>query len=357
MRYLFKMVIAWSLLSLAPTANAQVHVELDSRAAIRILDALEDPRFTMDAAREIARLPGGQGLIRKAISYGREADEESFARALVAAARGDREAPDPSGFRFANLRSDTDQIRALIDAFASADSALMQQVRDRIRLYSPLDLELTVRGVLIVGGTSGGFAFDDQEFFLNLDYFPVGDLAALVMTHELYHAIQSNLAPEETCTDASGNLINASSLFRSLRDEGTASWVGDFLLLPAEGEGASQRQRARVARGLGLAPTRAVTLLELSAFAMLNSADIAYQSIYGLGFYGDEILYSLGYIMARAIEDEHGAQAIPALLSQPNYRFVETYMQLSAYGESEAVPRLGQETARLVQNLAECSIS
>lgn len=363
MRILRTLLIALTALVMAsPARAADLKLSIDASAARAVLDALETPTLDLDRARAIGRLPGNQGLIRKAKSYGRAADDESFAAALVAAAHNDDKAPDPSNFAFGRVRPHIAQLRQVLADLENPATGLIDAAKRRIALYTPPGLDAAITGYFVVGGTSGGFAFGDPQFFLNLDYFPDAVLAATILEHELYHAVQGAAAPSNArqaaitrCLRRLGAPPHLDDLFGSLMMEGTASAVGDVLALPKDAKSPVADERRKFARNVGLI-SRSVTLLELSSHALATRA-VAYDDIYGLGFYGDEILYSLGYVMAKAIEREQGAGAIAALIRDPTgVRFVNVYRELKGYGKSAEAPALGAKTVALAQRMGVCAV-
>ncbi|WBS04667.1 hypothetical protein OU994_10480 [Pseudoduganella sp. SL102] len=88
---------------------------------------------------------------------------------------------------------------------------------------------------------------------------------------------------------------------------------------------------------------------------LTTGAQVSYEDIYALGFYGHEALYALGYVMARAIVAEEGKDAIAELTGRPGALFVERYRKVKAYGQSDAVPALHAGTLRSAGQLAACA--
>src|SRR5690606_2023687 len=86
---------------------------------------------------------------------------------------------------------------------------------------------------------------------------------------------------------------NLGNLFGSLQQEGMASWVGDLLAL-APSDLTAKTDRDRVQRGVNMV-SRSVTLMAMSTHALTTPSGVSYDQVYELGFYGDEILYYLGY--------------------------------------------------------------
>jgi hypothetical protein len=135
-------------------------------------------------------LPGNAGLIRKGRSYGLKVDEQRFAEALLSAAQG-RPSEDERYFRFASVLADAPRIGAALAVLQAPTSHTLERVRARIALFGPPTGGGGVSGYIVVGGSSGGFAFAEPEFFLNLAYFPSAPLATTIMEHEIFHAVQN----------------------------------------------------------------------------------------------------------------------------------------------------------------------
>jgi hypothetical protein len=339
----------------------EITVTVDTNATKEVVKAVLNPALAMADALRIAALPGNQGLIRKARAYGRPGTDALFASALLAAAHHDDGAADPGKFHFGRVRDNAAQIQAVLAQLEDPASNLLGSVRARIAAFTPSGLDGHVTGYLIVGGTSGGFAFGGPAFFLNLDRFASAPLATTVMQHELFHAVQG-IARTALDASTSGAACMAkiahsdelAQLFAALEMEGSASLVGDIAAVPAGLDAATDEARKKARRNVDMVG-RSVTLLELSAHGIGTGAQVGYDKIYELGFYGDEVLYALGYVMARAIAAEEGNGAIAALTGRPGALFVQRYRNLKGYGKSDAVPVLFPETLRSADRLAACA--
>lgn len=357
------------VLALALPAGLQARelvVAVDATAATAVLAAVNNPRLTLAEAMAVARLPGNQGLIRKSISYGRTASDASFAQALMAAAHRDAAFIDTSRFELGRVRDNAQVTAKAMTTLLDPGAQRIDQVKARIAAFTPAGLDGRVTGYLVVGGTSGGFAFGEPEFFLNLDQYPSPELAATIMSHELFHAVQAlaqsaarpNPATEK-CVAAAGGAAargaDVAGFFGSLLAEGTASFVGDILALPKTGlDAPSARERSRFARNVDLVG-RSITQLELSVHGLTTGAGVTADEVYELGFYNDEVMYGLGYVMAAAIAGERGNAAIADLIGQSGATFVQRYVRLQSYGTSEAVPALKPATVRWAETLAACA--
>jgi len=362
----FRLLLAVLFLLPAPALAQDVEVVVDATAAERVLAAVRDPALTMADALAIARLPGSQGLIRKARSYGRTADDALSALSLVAAARRDTAVADPAKFRFDAVRDRAVETKAAMDRLNDPGLHLLDAVKARIAAFTPAGLKGRVTGYLIVGGTSGGFAFGEPRFYLNLDRFPSATLASTIMQHELYHAVQALARGAQppaaavrttACVAALPHGEDVGAFFDSLSAEGTASYVGDVLALPEQGtDEASAKERARVARNVDMVD-RSITQLELSVHGLVTDAAVTPEEVYALGFYGDEVLYALGYVMARAIAREQGNRALGDLIGLPGVAFVERYLSLASYGKGAGAPALKPDTIRWARTLSDCTKS
>lgn len=353
--------LASLLLLAAPLRAGELAVTIDVASATAVLDAVRNPRLTPAQALAVARLPGNQGLIRKAQSYGRTATDALFAAALVAAARRDATFVDVAAFEFDGVRDNAAPTERALAALGDPRLGLIDQVKARIAAFTPASLAGGVTGYLVVGGTSGGFAFGDPQFYLNLDRFASAPLAATIMGHELFHAVQAlarasaKAAPAtQQCLAAIAHAGDIADFFGSLSAEGTASHVGDVLALPDKSpDAALAKERARFARNVGLVD-RSITQLELSIHGLATGAAVSAEEVYELGFYGDEVMYGLGYVMARAIAREAGDTAIGELIGQSGAAFVERYRRLAGYGTSEAVPALKPATIAWAGRITAC---
>lgn len=337
----------------------QIAVTIDTTEASQVLAALRDPALTIEQALKIAALPGSQGLIRKARDHDPRADSASFARALVAAAHHDTAAPDPSRFRFGDVRDHADVDAATLAGLNDPSTHLLDQVKARVATFPPGGPARSVVGHLVVGGAAGGFAFGDPEFFLNLDFVRSAPLAATIMQHELFHAVQA-LARDahpftgKACVTRMPRGTEVAQFLDALEMEGTASFVGDLTKLPAGVDAASDKEKADFAHILEKVPG-SIVQTELSVHGLGTGADASYDDVYSLGFYGDAPLYALGYVMAREIAKEQGDKEIAALSGRPGAEFVVRYTHLKAYGRSTDAPALRMETVRWADRLIACS--
>ncbi|HEY8615965.1 DUF5700 domain-containing putative Zn-dependent protease [Phenylobacterium sp.] len=355
-------MIAWIAAAAAaalasPAGAGPLSVRLDASAAEAVLAAVQSPTLTPEAAAKAARLPGNAGLIRKARSYGRPADEADFTSALLSAARGEASSAD-ADYRFAEVRRAAPEIQQVLRGLTDPSRPALREVQARIARFTPARVGGAVDGYLVAGGRAGGFAFGAPAFYLNVAEFRSPALARTILAHELYHGVQQLArtarppsAAAVACRAAQPGGGDLSRLFDDLLSEGSASYVGDILALPQD-DAAALDERRRAARGVALVG-RAVTLLQLSSHALATDPQASYAEVYALGFLGDEILYSLGYVMSRAIVAESGESALAELIDQPGAVFVVRYASLRSYGAAGA-PALDAATLARARALAAC---
>ena len=339
-------------------------VTLDTGSAKAVLSALKNPSLSRSDALAIAALPGNQGLIRKANSYKIAATTETFADALVASAHGTPiDTPTANNLGFERLKPNAAALTALIMQIETHPMEFQTWVTRRVALFSPAGSKTKIDGYLVAGGNSGGFAFDEPKFYLNLNYFNEFEPAKVVLAHELYHAVQAVytvdlddrwLKPQGvTLYEKAHQQIcaNLANLFASLYQEGSASYVGDPMLLDAETGPLAKKTRTELQDGLNTLSSYR-TLLELSVIGLQATNPVPFDDVYALGFYIPEPLYKVGYVMAKAVANDEGPQGLAAGLAQPGYVFARRYIELPLYGKDRDHPKLGPHTIEAIQLLS-----
>ena len=343
------------------TSACAEQVKVDSASARAVLKSVQATDLSPEKALEVCGMPGNQGLVRKENSYGRPATLQNCADALRAVAQGGT--PDPAfQFKFGDVKARAIQLTALLDKIEANPVTFQQWVTARVKQFSPRDSTVSLSGHLVAGGASGGFAFGEPEFYLNIAYFDDFDVARVVMAHELYHAVQSAFATGQhvwwTAQGAEKGVYGAlarqcsttNDYFDALYGEGTASYVGDPLLLSDASGDKPKKMITEMEDGVKH-PRNSVTLLELSITGLNAPDPVPFDQVYALGFYVPEIEYKLGYLMAKAIAKEHGDEAIAALLKQPPYAFTSMYVSLPEYGKDDEHPKLGPHTVAALKRL------
>lgn len=336
--------------------GASLDIDIDDRAVRAVLKAVTNPALTRDEAMAVARLPGNEGIIAKIRSYHITADEGTLADALVAAAEG-KIAPPEDVYQFIGVRDNAERIAHTLEQLDDPSLHLIDQVKVRIARFTPTQVHGRVSGYLIAGGPAGGFSFGKPEFFLNLARYPSPLIAQTILEHELYHGLQGLArvdSPQNKVKACLAKLSGGAHLAEfliDLYDEGTATYVGDVLSLPIGDDPITEEQRKHLESNIAMLK-RSATILDLSVHGIVSSK-INFEQIYALGFYGDEFLYALGYIMTKAIDAERGSQAVADLMGAPASGFITTYVALARYGSNKE-PRLGDETVAWAKKAQAC---
>jgi hypothetical protein len=222
-------------------------------------------------------------------------------------------------------------------------------------------------GYIVAGGPGGGFSIDGGVY-VNISRAK-GDLGVIRVTfaHEFYHGVQhAAQARAGTLRDFSYDEATYESLpsriakqcyatrelFGQLMTEGTASYVGDIVLLPTSGDEAlSVRKQREAALSGKVGPS--IALLEMGLAAMTSDDPLSETSVYSIGFLeAGQLYYDVGYVMAKAIATRDGDAAIGRLIAMPGDAFVRRYIELSEESGSK-LPKL-QERAKKWAARASC---
>jgi len=263
-------------------------------------------------------------------------------------------------YAFDKVRDNAPAISKALNELMDPQAHTLDQVKRRLALFTPPRVHGVVSGYLIVGGGSGGFAFGEPDFYLNMARFPSAPFARVILAHELYHAVRGLAAPHLVARDrreqcvgrfTGGKDVNA--LFEDLADEGIASYVGDVLATPPGDDAIAAEQYKHLSTNIHWV-SRSSTLLELSVHALTTGSSLSYDDVYALGFYDDEILYALGYLMAKEIAAERGPEAVADLVDRPGSAMVLAYAGLKSYGAGKETPKLQPETIEWARKLETC---
>lgn len=337
-----------------PALTVKIHTE-DARATLL---ALEDPALTHERAIKIAAMYGNQAALRKLHEFNIDSTTEDFADALYAAAHGQSVTTrTQKALLFSIVQPKVKQLLTLLDQIESDPANFQKLIEQRIATFTPPGANLRLQGYVLAAGDGGGYAFGDTNFFLNIGLVDDLVLAQSVTTHEMYHAVQGAFAASRktdfsSATPAAQEACrNLDQLFANLYEEGTATYVADPSLIPKSHSESAARMLADLNAGLEDIHGSA-TLLEMSVLSLSAPNPIPYDKVYGIGFFGHAVLYSIAYVMSKDIADAEGAQGITQALEQPPYKFVLRYASLPAYGKDKGHPALGPNTLDAARRLA-----
>jgi hypothetical protein len=361
-RTFLAIVLCWWL----PASAEALDLTIDTSAARRVLQALQNSHLNRADALAIAALPGNAAMIEKISSFRKPASADLFADALLAAATS--QASSQGMFHFDRVRTNAASNLATLDVIDQSSGDFKAWVVERVSAFSPDSLQIAAKGIIIAGGPAAGFAFHDPTAYLNINTFS-GDPVAVrvIMAHEIFHAIQAIAAAAVTDrrvlsfdekefarlkTAKARKCYLLEAIFGEFMQEGTASYVGDVMTLTGEEGPSSKWLKKRFEEGLD-SVRDSITLLDLSVIGLTATPHVSYERVYSLGFYNREPLYYPAYVVARAIAADQGPKALAAVIDQPGSEFLRRYIALPLYGKDEAHPRLGPETERWVRRLQE----
>jgi hypothetical protein len=94
---------------------------------------------------------------------------------------------------------------------------------------------------------------------------------------------------------------------------------------------ANERERIRAA---AMVPRRLPTLLDMTLRSVVGPDALDPEDVYGVGFYNDQPLYYLGYLMAKAIAEKQGNARLGELALGDGCGFAREYLGLSKHDAS-----------------------
>ncbi len=356
---LFVPLLVWAFALSA--YGAGVSFTIDTESATALLSAIQNRNLTRGEAMSVAQLGGNQGAIRKLNEFMIPATTESLANAVYAAAHGETVTrAAESSFYLEGVKARAPQLLSLIRRIEADPRNFQAAIEHRVGSFTPPGGDLVLHGYVVAAGDGGGYAFGGTEFYLNVGIIDELVVARNVANHELYHAVQGAFAEAR---EQSANPRTQASvppacaalqrLFAKLYEEGSATEVEDVTLLSQARSAIGIKKLSSLREGLSHL-NRSSTLLEMSVAALSAEPAVPFDDVYRVGFYGDGILYDIGYVMAKAIAESDGPQGLARFLTQPAYRFILRYTQLPKYG-TEEFPRLGPNTVAAANRMAsEC---
>jgi len=329
-----------------PVVDLVFHFE----TARRLIGLFDRSTISDEDLEGVLRFEDVRAIIRQAARFDSRATDQEFKRSLRAAVEG-RELRDDL-FQFQTVRARLAAIRTLLRRLQDSTQSLSRQVSDRIRAYSPRELNLQAEVHFVLGGSSDGWVPQPRSFYVALQYFE-GDYEGLtlIMAHELFHVAQSEFMVEAASSGESRAVINAKNLLQQTIGEGTASMVGDPLRVSGGGSyvawfrGKFERNLARIESN--------VALFDVLLYRLYHDPDADYQAVYKLGFSGtwDSPLYFVGYRIGRMIEKYDGRDALTDLLQRPPTAFFLRYIALYRSHQDPDLVRFSKETEEILEAL------
>ncbi|WP_057263906.1 DUF5700 domain-containing putative Zn-dependent protease [Duganella sp. Root1480D1] len=315
-----------SLLCLGAAQAGGLEFRFNDAPARLYSAAVKKGEIDAATAESIRRLPETAAMVRKM----RLKDADAFIEYLRGMGRDARQVELASQLQaeFANEKD---------GKFAVAAAETTRQ----LKAYLPPEFSAKLTVHFLFGGNAMGFAFDDMhdDVYVNLARFTqaTAEELAEVVSHELFHAVQSHVMtapprPPAGMAQAATGKVWMNRLLYDLVQEATAELfshpIADRPVTPF-----SKRGKERIARNLGRIKNIAA-LMETSSLRLLLAPprdEDHYDRVYGILFYGDfdDMGYDMGWVMANAIERKDGKQAIYRLLQGEPKQFVLRYQQIA----------------------------
>ena len=336
MNSLFKLSITFFLGTFALTGLAadircnSVNFHLDDRSAWANLAIVQGKGDGQSIEAALA-LPGNQALLKKALEFGYEINNDDFSAAMRTVQTGGE--VDKDYFGLMRLKNQTAEAEAALAMLDADGEGLIKRVCEKMQPYLPDDYEGDITIQILAGGQATGFTFDDEPVFY-LAANRIGDDAAgmeLIIVHELFHVVQARRSPWKPDdikalkaeNPARGNVME--HLYNGYL-EGCATFVanpsdysGDGLTVTFFKEGKEQNMK--------YIKRRFVTFEAYMSQLWYDSHANA-EAIYSAGFYDDGPMYFVGYRMAEALVAAHGQNYLKTALDQSPAQFYLDYQSL-----------------------------
>ncbi|MGE5415031.1 MAG: DUF5700 domain-containing putative Zn-dependent protease, partial [Syntrophomonadaceae bacterium] len=307
-------------------------------------------------AEEAARLPGNVRMVEHQHRFDPEATEARLVESLRQAGAGQPIAPDTFVLE-SRAKPRLEGTRALLAHIEANPQAFADEIRRRIRRYTPPDLSFAVRVYFIVGGTSDGFA-DGRVFCVALDYFRDDEEGLrTIMAHELFHsAFEAGEKAAEGKKPARQSLSSDAErvlpLLESTMNEGIASRVGDPTKA-TDGKAWIEWFRSKFNKNFERMGSNFV-LFDTILDREYRDPKAPIEELYRIGFSGsyDSALYFVGYEMARVIEEQDGPEALVRVAWSGPVDFFSRYLAISREHPDRVRYRFDAETGSIVAKMA-----
>jgi hypothetical protein len=343
------MKIISSLLLFLPFVSSSQKLNLvfdfsNAKATNSILKQGADPGLI----NKLIALPVTNDLVKKIQSYDQRATADSYISGLKTMVSGKELTEDP--FQWKKVFVQRNQIDSLIEFLEKNESSVKQQIVQALLPYTPSSAKTDVQIHFILGGSSDGFAPNNQHFYIALHYFDT-DVQGMIkmMTHELYHCIQAEFQNDQARSGLSKTASNLYDLVRMTYKEGSAVFVGGSFLGQSTGK-YSEWYGEKFKRNIE-AINDNMALFDLIAFRLINDSTEKFSTYQKFGFSGkwDSRFYFLGFLMAQAIDKYKGKEILIQSLTNP-VLFFKTYIDL--YNQHPDIgPRFSQPVERAIGEL------
>jgi hypothetical protein len=340
-----------------PKAASTVRFDYDGAEAL--VAALARDSLTDADVDRVMEIQGVRAMVDNVTRFHPAVGRTQFRTDIKEYVRTHRE-PQHDGYRlfaFDEVVRSTPTIRKMIQQIRLGEQQTVQRLIDRIARYQPQGVPLEATVYFVAGGVSDGFVPDSTfspAFYDNLAPAE-GDVAGveLIMTHELYHmqqkAIGQGIPTLKQAVTYPDSLEPLERLLFTTLWEGSAMYVADPTKLTEDGPYV-RYWRDRALRNLTPARIRENFALFDSVAAALRAGRMSWRDVDRIRFSGDndERFYSVGYLMAAAIDRSCGPQCVAKSLERPAKEFFRQY--IAEYGKHpEIAGRFSRGTAQLLE--------
>src|SRR5690348_684334 len=149
----------------APAATGgggHLNLTLDLTPAADLLALFRRHSAAPDEIARVLARPEVRALIAQTARFDPGATAEAFGSSLQRAVQVQARTDGPDPFAFRRVRGHTADIEHLYDLLNSRAAALQRDIAERLQPDLPAGLDLNVRAVFVLGGTSDGWAQPGQ---------------------------------------------------------------------------------------------------------------------------------------------------------------------------------------------------
>jgi len=343
----------------AQPAGGRLTITFDLTPAGDILTLLRRHTAGPEEIAALTTRPEVRALIAQTARFDPNATAELFGSTLRRAVEGRLKPDAPDPFAFNRVRAHSADIQRLYDLLTTHAASLQRDIAAQLQPDLPANLDLNVRAVFVLGGTSDGWAQPGRELYLALQSFD-GDYDGLVtlMAHEVYHVVQYSVMPMTGSAATDARQRNAENLMIATLMEGTASFVGD----PTRADGGGsylEWYRGRYRRNLERIQDD-FALFDALMFRAAHDGEADYKELYSLGFSGSwgSPLYFVGYRMSQVIARYGGRAKLATYLGQPAGSFFADYVAAcDAHPEESLCVKFDTQTTRTLLQVRDRTIT
>lgn len=342
-----------SILPGKPASAQRVTIEFDYSNADVTLNILEAKVVGPQAFEELIRLKSTETLVGKVKGYDKTATLETLRQSLASIKDGKQLSMD--SFRWKFSLDKAAESRKLLGEIQKDEDAIRTTLVNAFKKYLNPARQFRATVHFLIGGASAGFATDDENFYIGLQWYK-GDMEGVVwmLQHELFHSIQF-LSYKDRDRDLAKLNEQQKAVYtfaERLYQEGTATYVADVMKFSKDKpyvksmQDIQQENRARM-------PSNFV-LLDTIIYRLYNDQKVNYEDLDPLGFSfpWKNPMYFVGYEMCKTIERVNGGGSIKKYLHQNPVTFIKDYVEICRTRQREVTnPCPSEQTAQIVNEV------